>query len=164
MTILISLLISSVALTENLRFDVKFPPTYKLELKSGLYKPEVKLEDKKLVAFTGSGLTDLTTIYVTYKALAQKYPQLMQDISLKNEKYALLETKVLSLEDSLLKVEYGLETCREGRKLLMGMYEESAKNYEKEIRKKKIRTILIGVGSGAAGVGVGLILGLIVFR
>ena len=141
-----------------------FPEDYRLVYsKNGLFSSMDVISSRELFAFDKEGFKQILIIHREYKNSRKEVHLLRSQISLKNQEQRKLETKINSLEDSLLRSEYAVETLQTNRELLMNLYEEEIVAHAKSIRDKKLKTILIVSGVSVGSFAIGLIVGLLAF-
>lgn len=113
------------------------------------------------LGFTFEGTKQITKIYKSYTSLIDIKLLLNKEIIELKYSISQLEKKTKSYNNSLDLCEKTLDSVESDRKTLNSVIKEERKDYKKDIRKQKIKSIFIITGSTVAGIGVGIIIGLL---
>ena len=118
-----------------------------------LPKPEIlKVNNVKMLAFTPEGYSIILQMYTAY--------QLYIDAKMEYEEINYhFETELELCSERLELKEEAILVIAEDREFVYKTADKAMKNFEKQQKRNKIRTILFASGGVFAGIGIGILVG-----
>jgi hypothetical protein len=138
--------------TGSEKFDLGLDIPQEIVLKKGTV-----VKQNFLFAYDETQFKLVLEIFVNYHGLAQDYGILEEQLQLTEEKNLLLEAEVVECLRTLKKVD-------KDRQFVYDLREKEQKNFNSELRKQRVKTLLWAGGGGLVGLGLGIVIGFFAIR
>ncbi len=138
--------------TDNRKFELDLDIPQEIVLKKG-----DTVKQKVLFAYDEERFRLVLKIFANYHGLAQDYDLLTEQLALTEDKSILLEREVVECVRTLKKVD-------KDRLFVYDLREKEQANFNRELRKQRVKTILWAGGGGLVGLGLGIVIGFFAVR